>query len=158
MLQNYRKFQNRNVQMLGYVCHDTYRLNHGPVWKTQPFLLSKICMDIHWQDFVGKGSLEKFYRNTDGRKFPIGNVYSYTEKKGCSYLCMRMTWNWLERDEILIRCGKYSINKLIWNNLHHSLIMFTWVALNVKKTPSHVTFSRICTQVSQCRTWHWLKV
>ena len=45
-------------------------------------------MDIHLRDYFGKGNLEKFYRNTDGRKFQIGNVYSYTEKKGCSFLCM----------------------------------------------------------------------
>ena len=29
-------------------------------------------------------------------------------EKGCSYLCMWMTSNWLERNKILIRCGKYS--------------------------------------------------
>ena len=28
----------------------------------------------------------------------------------------------------------------------------------VNRTPSHVTFSRVCTHVQQCRTWHWLKV
>ena len=29
---------------------------------------------------------------------------------------------------------------------------------SVNRTPSHVTFSRLCTHVQQCRTWHWLKV
>ena len=38
--------------------------------------------------------------------------------------------NWLERNTILIRCGKYSIKKLIWENQHLSLIMYTWDALN----------------------------
>ena len=28
----------------------------------------------------------------------------------------------------------------------------------VNRTPSHVTFSRICTHVLECCTWHWLKV
>ena len=37
---------------------------------------------------------------------------------------------WLERNTILIRCGKYSIKKLIWENQHLSLIMYTWGALN----------------------------
>ena len=32
----------------------------------------------------------------------------------------------------LIRCGKYSTKKLIWENQHHSLIMYTWGVL--KKT------------------------
>ena len=45
-------------------------------------------------------------KSTVGRKFPIENVTSYTVKKDCSYLYMLMTKNWLERNKILIRCGK----------------------------------------------------
>ena len=45
------------------------------------------------------------------RRFPNGNAYSYTVKKGYSYLCMWMTSNWLERNKILIRCGNYSTKK-----------------------------------------------
>ena len=41
-----------------------------------------------------------------GRKFQIGNVSLYIVKKDHSYLCMWMTQNWLERNKILIRCGK----------------------------------------------------
>ena len=37
--------------------------------------------------------------------------------------------NWLDRDKILIRCGKYSTKKLIWENQHLSWIMYTWAAL-----------------------------
>ena len=47
-------------------------------------------------------------------------------EKGYSYLCMWMTSNWLERNKILIRCGKYSTKKLIWENQHLSLTMKTW--------------------------------
>ena len=36
--------------------------------------------------------------------------------------------NWLERNEILIRCGNYSTKKLMWENQHLSLIMCTWDA------------------------------
>ena len=61
-----------------------------------------------------------------GRKFQIGNASSYTVKKGYSYLCMWMTSNWMERNKTLTRCGKYSIKKLIWENQHLSLIMFSW--------------------------------
>ena len=39
--------------------------------------------------------------------------------------------NWLERNKILIRCGKNSIKKSIWENQHLSWIMYTWDALNV---------------------------
>ena len=35
--------------------------NHGPVWKTQSFLLSEICTVILWQDYYGKGNLRKSY-------------------------------------------------------------------------------------------------
>ena len=35
--------------------------NHGPVWKTQSFLLSEICTVIFWQDCYEKGNLKKSY-------------------------------------------------------------------------------------------------
>ena len=41
-----KKIQNRSVQTFGFVYHDTNGQNHGPVWKTQSFLLSEICMVI----------------------------------------------------------------------------------------------------------------
>ena len=53
------KFQNRIVQTFGFVYHDTNGQNHGPVWKTQSFLLSEICTVILWQDYYGKGNLRK---------------------------------------------------------------------------------------------------
>ena len=74
--------KNRNVQTFGSVYHDTNGQNHGPVWKTQSFLLSEICMVILWQDCYGKGNLRKSCCNTVGRRFPIGNAYSYTREKG----------------------------------------------------------------------------
>ena len=117
MLQNYWKFQNRNVQTIGFVYHDTNGQNHGPVWKTQSSRLSENCTVILWQDCYGKGNLRKSYWSAVGRRFPIGNAYSYTVKKGYSYLCMWMT---------LIRCGRYLTKKLIWENQHLSLIMYIW--------------------------------
>ena len=126
MLTNCWKFPNRNVQTFVFVHHDTNGLNHCPVWKTQSFLLSEICTVILWQDCYGKSNLRKSYWSKVGRRFPIGNAYSYTLKKGYSYLCMYMTSNWLERKKTLFRCGKYSIKKLIWENQHLSLIMYNW--------------------------------
>ena len=58
-----------------------------------------------------------------GRKFQIGNVSLYIVKKDYSYLCMWMTYNWLERNKILIRCGNYSTKKSIWENQHLSWII-----------------------------------
>ena len=54
-----KKIQNRNVQTFGFVYHDTNGRNHGPVWKTQSFLLNEICTVILWQDYYGKGNLRK---------------------------------------------------------------------------------------------------
>ena len=92
MFPNFSKFQNRNVQTFGIVYHGTNGLNFGPVWETQSFLLTEICMVILWQDCCGRGSLRKSCSSTTvGTKFPIGNAYSYTVKKGYSYLCVWMT-------------------------------------------------------------------
>ena len=57
----------------------------------QSFLLNEIYMVILWQDYYGKGNLRKSYCSTVGKRFPIGNAYSLTVKKGYSYLCMWMT-------------------------------------------------------------------
>ena len=48
-----------NVQILGFVYHDTNGLNHGPVWKMQLFFSNGICTVILWQDYYGKGNLRK---------------------------------------------------------------------------------------------------
>ena len=69
--------QNRSVQTFGFVYHDTNGRNHGPVWKTQLFFLREICTVILWQDYYGKGNL----RSMAGRKFQIGNAYSYIIKR-----------------------------------------------------------------------------
>ena len=124
--------KNPQIGMSGHLDSSTTTQNgqnHGPVWKTQSFLLSGICTVILWQDYYGKGNLRKSYYSTVGRRFPIGNVSSYTVKNGYSYLCTWMTSNWLERNKTLIRCGKYSTKKSIWENQHLSWIMYTWGAL-----------------------------
>ena len=53
---------------------------------------------------------------------------------------------WLDRNETLIRCGKYSVKKLIWENQHLSLIMYTWAALkdNVKEAKILWTITEPC--------------
>ena len=42
------------------------------------------------------------------------------------------------------RCGKYKTKKLIWDNLHHSLIMFSWVALK-----DHVKHAKILLTITE---------
>ena len=58
-----------NVQTFGFVYHDTNGLNHGPVSKTQLFLLSGIYMVILWQDYHGESKLIKSYCSTVGKRF-----------------------------------------------------------------------------------------
>ena len=55
------KIQSQNVQKVGYVYQSTNGQNHGPVWKTQSFLLNEICTVTLWQDYHGKGNSRKFY-------------------------------------------------------------------------------------------------
>ena len=45
------------------------------------------------------------------------------------FLSVYVGWhkNWLERNKILIRCGKYSIKKLIWENQHLSWIVYIYL-------------------------------
>ena len=94
MLTNYWKFTNRSVQTFGFVYHDTNGLNHGPVWKTQLFLLSEICTVILWQDYCGKGNLRRSYWNMAGRNFQIGNVSLCTPWNKILLICV---CEWLKK-------------------------------------------------------------
>ena len=78
---------------------------------------------------------EKILLKYGWEKFSNWECFFVHREKGYSFLCMWMTSNWLERIKTLIRCGKYSIKKLIWENQHLSLNMCTWCALedNVKQ-------------------------
>ena len=58
------------------VYHDTNGQNHGPVWKTQSFLLSEISTVILQQDYYGKGNSRKSFW-----KFQIGSAYSFNREK-----------------------------------------------------------------------------
>ena len=52
--------RSQNVQIYGFVYHDTNGQNHGPAWTIQSFFLNEIYMVILWQDFCGKGHSRKF--------------------------------------------------------------------------------------------------
>ena len=84
-------------------------------------------MVILWQDCYGKGNLKKSYCSTVGRRFPIGNAYSYTVKKGWLFLSVYV-------DVIKLAGKKQNIDPM-WkvlnkevdlDNQHHSLTMNTW--------------------------------
>ena len=64
-----KNFQSQNVQIFRYVHWNTNGPNHGPVWKTQSFLLNGLCTAILWQEHYGIG-----YGSTVGKKVQVGNV------------------------------------------------------------------------------------
>ena len=77
-----KKIQNRSVQTFGFVYHDKNGQNHGPIWKTQLFLLSGICTVILKQDFCGKSNLRKFLLKHDWEKIPNWEcLFVHREKK-----------------------------------------------------------------------------
>ena len=86
-----------------------------------------------WSSFgrtvMGKAIWENPITARLGEGFQLWMLIRTPWKKGYSYLCMWMTSKWLERNETLIRRGKYSTKKLIWENQRLSLIMYTWRAL-----------------------------
>ena len=51
-----KKFRSQNVQIFGYVYQNTSGPNHGPMWKTQSFLLNEICTVILWQAILLLGT------------------------------------------------------------------------------------------------------
>ena len=99
-----------------------------------------------------------------GGKFQIGNVSLYIINKDYSYLCMWMTENWLERNKILIRCGKYSMKKSNWENQHLSWITYAWAALkdNAKQAKILWTVTEPCSNHEfprgEWRNYHSLKI
>ena len=117
----------------------------GPVWKIQSFLLSEICM-VPLAGLLWEKQVEKILLKHGWEKVSKWECLSVHREKGYSYLFMWMTSNWLERYKILIRCGKYSTKKSIWENQHLSWITYTWAALNdnVKKAKILLTITEPC--------------
>ena len=102
------KIPNRNVQTFGYVYNDTNGPNHGPVWKTQSFLLSEIFTVILWQDCVWERQFRESSIGTrSGKSFKIGNVYLSTEQEDYSYQCMWTRSNWQAEQKIQNRLGQF---------------------------------------------------
>ena len=114
---------------LDFVYHVTNGRNHGPVLKTQSLLLNGIYTVILWQDYYGKGKLRKFYWNTLGKKFQTGTVICQSRQEDYSYPCMWTISNWHPRQKTWNRLGEFSWKTLTWENQHHFLTMYIWIAL-----------------------------
>ena len=83
---------------------------------------------------MGKAIWESPVEIRLGKSFQFGMLIRRPWKRVILICVCGWHKNWLERDKILIRCGKYNTKKLIWENQHLSLIRYTWDALkdNVK--------------------------
>ena len=82
MLQNYCKFQNRIVQTFGFVYYDTNGLNHGPVSKTQLFLLNGIYMVIPLAGLLWERQFEKILLQHGWLKIPNWECLFVHRQKG----------------------------------------------------------------------------
>ena len=108
----------------------TNGLNHGPVWKTQSFLLKAICTVIHQQDCNGKGNSSQVCWNTVGKRFQIVNACSLRERNDYSCLCMWTIYKLAGKKQNTVPMWKVLWKTLIWENQHLSLTTSIWVALN----------------------------
>ena len=97
-------FPNRNVQIFGYVYHDTNDQHHGPVWKTQSFLLNEICFVIHWQDYHGKGNSRKSHLKYGWEKVSNWECLFVHREKGL-FLSVHV-------DDIKLAGKKHNINPM----------------------------------------------
>ena len=92
-------------QTFGSVYHDTNGLTHGPVWKTQSFLLKRYFIwSSFGRDYYGKSNLSKSdWKYELGESFPNwGMFYSCTVKKDYS-LSVYVGWHqigWKENKNI----------------------------------------------------------
>ena len=98
-------------------------------------LESEICTVILWQDYYGKGQFEKNLLKYGWEKIPNWECLFVHREKGLflSVYVDDLKIGWKETKS-LIRCGKYTIKKSIWENQHLSLIIYNWAPLkdNVK--------------------------
>ena len=76
------KFQSHNVQIFGFVYHDTNGQNHGPVWKTQSFLLKGICTVILLQDYLWERQFENLLLEHGWEKVPNWECLFVNREKG----------------------------------------------------------------------------
>ena len=125
------KIPNRNVQTFGFVDHDTSGPNHGPVWKTQSFLLNEINLYGHpLAGMLRERQFEKILLKCGWEEVSNWECsFVHREKGSVLSVCV---------DDIKLAGKKQNIypmwkvlNKEVdfWENQHHSLIMKTWGAL-----------------------------
>ena len=107
------KFQNRNVQTFGFVYHDTsgpksLSSMEDPVVPLERNLYGHLLVGL----FVGKAIWENPIAAPFGRRFPIGNAYSYTVKKKGGW---KETKHWSDVESTQQRSWFGRTNIFLWS-------------------------------------------
>ena len=100
--------------------------NHGPVRKTQSFPLERNLYGHPLAGLLWEKQFEKVLE-----KIPNWECLFVHREKGLFLSVFVDDIKLAGKKHNIVRCGKYSIKKLIWENQHLSLITYTWAALNV---------------------------
>ena len=120
MLTNYWKFQNRSVQTFGFVYHDTNGQNHGPVWKTPVVPFAKNLYGHPSAGLLWERQFEKILLKHGWDKIPNSECLFVHREKGLFSSVYVDRLLFVGKNKILIRRGKYSTKKSIWENPHFS--------------------------------------
>ena len=94
------KIQSQNAQIFGYVYQNKWPKSWSRMEDPVVPLRAKSVRSSLSRRVMEKAFLRKFYWNTVGKKFRIGNAYSLTEKKDYSNQCTWTTSNWLATQNI----------------------------------------------------------
>ena len=78
-LKSYLKFQNQNVRMCGFALQNIHGRSHGITLRILLFFVNEIYTDTHSKDSCGKESSKKHGWNVVGKKYQIGNAFSFTK-------------------------------------------------------------------------------
>ena len=103
----------RNLQTFRFVYNDTNGLNHCPVWRPGCSSWAESVQSSFGRTIMGKAIWENVTETWLGKGFQLGMLIFTSWSKIILICACGWHKSWLERSKILIRCGMYSIKKLI---------------------------------------------
>ena len=108
MLQNCCKFQSQNVQIFGFVYHDTNGLNHGPEWKDPVVPLERNLYGHPLAGLLWERQFENVLLEHGWENAPNWECLFVNREKDYSCLCMWRISNSVKRNRTFIGLGKSS--------------------------------------------------
>ena len=79
-LQSYLNSRSQNVQINGYVFHDTNGRNLGQASKTQWFLSNETCTDTPLAGLLWERQVEEVLSSLERKKYRTGNVFFHRKQ------------------------------------------------------------------------------